>query len=58
MNKHLRCREHKKLIFRCNETAQRYAIYLLNNRGWEMRVYWDDWCRCYHLTSDLYGRGG
>jgi len=46
-----------KVAFDYKCDAEEYANYLLQKRGWKMRVYWDEDCRCYHLTKDIYGRG-
>jgi len=40
-----------KLIFHDEDEALEYAIYLEQKHGYQVRVYWDPRCECYHFTS-------
>jgi len=53
MSKHSKCWEHGKIMFDTERAAYEYASFLKRRHGWYMRVYWDDACDCYHLTSQL-----
>lgn len=55
MSKFLRCdpKEHgcDKIRFHLKDDANRYAIYLAEEYGTYVKIYWDKKCNCYHFTA-------